>query len=88
MMSARRPTLHVELNHDSCLEATVLKNRSTEVKAFADRVIVEHDVRHGHVVFMPVEADGTGIQADIACEERPAPRLANSASLSVDRHKS
>ena len=51
-------TLHVHLNHDSCLEVTVLKGRSTEVKAFADHVIAERGVRHGHVVFMPVEADG------------------------------
>jgi hypothetical protein len=48
----------------------------------------ECGVRHGHIVSTPVEADGTGILADIACEERPAPRLANSASLSVNRHKS
>jgi CopG family transcriptional regulator, nickel-responsive regulator len=52
-------TLHVHLNHDSCLEVTVLKGRSTEIKAFADRVIAERGVRHGHIVFMPVEADGT-----------------------------
>jgi CopG family transcriptional regulator, nickel-responsive regulator len=53
-------TLHVHLDHDSCLEVTVLKGRSTEVKAFADHVIAERGVRHGHVVFMPVEAEGTG----------------------------
>jgi CopG family transcriptional regulator, nickel-responsive regulator len=53
-------TLHVHLNHDSCLEVTVLKGRSTEVKAFADRVIAERGVRHGHVSFMPVEGDGDG----------------------------
>lgn len=53
-------TLHVHLDHDSCLEVTVLKGRSTEVKAFADHIIAERGVRHGHVVFMPVEpmADG------------------------------
>lgn len=53
-------TLHVHLNHDSCLEVTVLKGLSTEVKAFADRVIAERGVRHGHIVFMPVEGDGHG----------------------------
>jgi CopG family nickel-responsive transcriptional regulator len=53
-------TLHVHLNHDSCLEVTVLKGRSTEVKAFADHVIAERGVRHGHIVYMPVEADGAG----------------------------
>lgn len=49
-------TLHVHLDHDSCLEVTVLKGRSLEVKAFADHVIAERGVRHGHVVFMPADA--------------------------------
>jgi CopG family nickel-responsive transcriptional regulator len=35
---------------------TVLKGRSSEVKAFADHVIAERGVRHGHVVFMPSDA--------------------------------
>jgi metal-responsive CopG/Arc/MetJ family transcriptional regulator len=38
-------TLHVHLDHDSCLEVTVLKGKSSEVKAFADRVIAERGVR-------------------------------------------
>ena len=46
-------TLHVHLDHDSCLEVTVLKGRSADVKAFADHVIAERGVRHGHVLFMP-----------------------------------
>jgi CopG family nickel-responsive transcriptional regulator len=48
-------TLHVHLDHDSCLEVTVLKGPSSEVKAFADHVIAERGVRHGHVVFMPTD---------------------------------
>src|SRR5665213_3706148 len=50
-------TLHVHISHDSCLEVTVLKGRSAEVKAFADHVIAERGVRHGHVVFMPSDVD-------------------------------
>jgi CopG family nickel-responsive transcriptional regulator len=49
-------TLHVHLDHDSCLEVTVLKGRSTDVKAFADHVIAERGVRHGHIAYMPVDA--------------------------------
>jgi CopG family transcriptional regulator, nickel-responsive regulator len=49
-------TLHVHLDHDSCLEVTVLKGNSSQVKAFADHVIAERGVRHGHIVYMP--ADG------------------------------
>jgi CopG family transcriptional regulator, nickel-responsive regulator len=48
-------TLHVHLDHDSCLELTVLKGKSSEVKAFADRVIAERGVRHGHITYMPAD---------------------------------
>jgi CopG family nickel-responsive transcriptional regulator len=48
-------TLHVHIDHDSCLEVTVLKGRGADVKAFADHVIAERGVRHGHVVMMPIE---------------------------------
>jgi CopG family nickel-responsive transcriptional regulator len=48
-------TLHVHISHDSCLEVTVLKGRSSEVKAFADHVIAERGVRHGHVQFIPAD---------------------------------
>ncbi len=50
-------TLHVHLDHDTCLEVTVLKGKSTEVKAFADRVIAERGVRHGHITFMPADSN-------------------------------
>jgi CopG family nickel-responsive transcriptional regulator len=49
-------TLHVHIDHDSCLEVTVLRGRGAEVRAFADQVIAERGVRHGHVVMMPVES--------------------------------
>jgi CopG family nickel-responsive transcriptional regulator len=52
-------TLHVHVDRDSCLEVTVLRGRGTEIKAFADQVIAERGVRHGHVVFMPDEAAGS-----------------------------
>src|SRR5580704_2065161 len=48
-------TLHVHLDHDSCLEVTVLKGKSAEVKAFADHVIAERGVRHGHIAYMPAD---------------------------------
>jgi CopG family transcriptional regulator, nickel-responsive regulator len=48
-------TLHVHIDHDSCLEVAVLKGRSAEVRAFADHIIAERGVRHGHVVILPVE---------------------------------
>ena len=57
-------TLHVHIGRDSCLEVTVLKGRSSEVKAFADHVITERGVRHGHVVFMPSDAGSSSHDHD------------------------
>jgi len=53
-------TLHVHLNHESCLEVTVLKGRGSDVQEFADHIIAERGVRHGHVVYLP--ADGAHTQ--------------------------
>lgn len=50
-------TLHVHLDHESCMEVTVLKGRGADVQQFADRIIAERGVRHGHVVYLP--ADGS-----------------------------
>src|ERR1700679_844218 len=49
-------TLHVHLDHESCMEGTVLKGRGADVQQFADHIIAERGVRHGHVVYLP--ADG------------------------------
>jgi len=46
-------TLHVHLDHESCMEVTVLKGRGSEVQSFANHVIAERGVRHGHVVYVP-----------------------------------
>jgi CopG family transcriptional regulator, nickel-responsive regulator len=53
-------TLHVHIDHDSCLEVTVLKGRGSDVRAFADHVIAERGVRHGHIVVMPIEPAAHG----------------------------
>jgi CopG family nickel-responsive transcriptional regulator len=49
-------SLHVHLDHDSCLEVTVLRGKSGEVQHFAEHVIAERGVRHGRVVMMPAGA--------------------------------
>jgi CopG family nickel-responsive transcriptional regulator len=46
-------TLHVHLDEESCLEVAVLKGRGNEVRQFADAVMAERGVRHGHVVIVP-----------------------------------
>ena len=48
-------TLHVHLDQESCMEVTVLKGRGSDVQRFADHVIAERGVRHGHVVYLPLD---------------------------------
>ena len=46
-------TLHVHLDHESCMEVTVLKGAGEDVQGLADHVIAERGVRHGQVVYLP-----------------------------------
>jgi CopG family nickel-responsive transcriptional regulator len=46
-------TLHVHLDHDNCMEVTVLKGSGKEVQHFADHIIAERGVRHGRLVMIP-----------------------------------
>ena len=48
-------TLHVHLDRHSCMEVTVLKGRGSDVQHFADHIIAERGVRHGHVVYLPAQ---------------------------------
>jgi CopG family nickel-responsive transcriptional regulator len=43
----------MHLDHDNCMEVTVLKGRGSDVQDFANRIIAERGVRHGHVVYLP-----------------------------------
>jgi CopG family nickel-responsive transcriptional regulator len=49
-------TLHLHLDHDSCMEVTVLKGRTRDVQRFGDHVIAERGVRYGRLFLVPVEA--------------------------------
>jgi CopG family nickel-responsive transcriptional regulator len=48
-------TMHVHLDHDSCLEIAVLRGRADDIGDFADRLISERGVRHGRLVTVPVK---------------------------------
>ena len=41
--------LHVHLDHDNCLEAIVVRGRSSEIKKFADKLIGIKGVKHGQL---------------------------------------
>jgi CopG family nickel-responsive transcriptional regulator len=72
-------TLHVHLDHDHCLETVVLRGAVSRVRAFADAVIAQPGVRHGHLSVLPVRAaeqshhhgDGGGAERHLHLEPLP-----------------
>ncbi|KNC90703.1 nickel-responsive transcriptional regulator NikR [Trabulsiella odontotermitis] len=50
-------TLHVHISHEDCLEIAVLKGNMHEIKHFADEMIAERGVRHGHLQCLTAEGD-------------------------------
>lgn len=49
--------MHVHLDHESCMEVSVLRGESGEIRHLADHVIAERGVRHGRLVMVPVDLD-------------------------------
>jgi len=47
-------TLHVHLDHDHCLESSVLRGPLGRVRKFSDQVIARRGVRHGDLHLVPV----------------------------------
>ena len=60
-------SMHAHLDHDNCMEVTILRGKTDQVQHFAEHVIAERGVRHGRIVLVPTEemikphvhADGT-----------------------------
>ena len=50
-------TLHVHLDHDSCLEVSVLRGPVKDVRAMADDTVSQRGVRHGQLNLVPAELD-------------------------------
>jgi CopG family transcriptional regulator, nickel-responsive regulator len=50
-------TMHVHLDHDSCLEVAVLRGDAAKVREFAKTIIAERGVTHGQLSFVPVSID-------------------------------
>lgn len=48
-------TLHVHLDHDTCLEVAVLKGRTEAVRDFANALMAERGVRHGQLHVVPAD---------------------------------
>ncbi|HRY06928.1 MAG TPA: nickel-responsive transcriptional regulator NikR [Hyphomicrobiaceae bacterium] len=52
-------TLHVHLDHDTCLEIAALKGRTQDVQHLADHIITERGVKHGQLVIIPADITDT-----------------------------
>jgi CopG family nickel-responsive transcriptional regulator len=60
-------SMHAHLDHDTCMEVTILRGKTEEVQHFGEHVIAERGVRHGRIVMVPTDllikphthADGT-----------------------------
>lgn len=48
-------SMHVHLDHDSCMEIAVLKGALRDIHDFARHVVAERGVRHGRLVTVPAE---------------------------------
>lgn len=46
-------TLHVHLNHDDCLEVSILKGNLEDIQHFSSEVTSQRGVRHGHLQCIP-----------------------------------
>jgi CopG family nickel-responsive transcriptional regulator len=64
-------SLHVHLDHDTCLEVTVLRGRTDEVQHFGEHVIAERGVRHGKIVRMPLDPPAGPHRASHPHHHRP-----------------
>ena len=60
-------SMHAHLDHESCMEVTILRGKADKVQHFGEHVIAERGVRHGRIVLVPTDvlikphthADGT-----------------------------
>ncbi|MPZ57813.1 MAG: nickel-responsive transcriptional regulator NikR [Rhizobiales bacterium] len=57
-------SMHVHLDHDNCMEVSILKGKGGEIQHFAEHIIAERGVRHGQIVRLPtrVRAGSKGLR--------------------------
>ena len=76
-------SMHAHLDHDSCMEVTILRGKTDEVQHFAEHVIAERGVRHGRVMLVPTDALSKPHSGEPAPSHhhphRPGPRSRRSA---------
>ncbi len=49
--------MHVQLDHDNCLETVVLRGSYRDVNAFANSLVAQSGIRHGNIHIIPVDLE-------------------------------
>ncbi|MBL8471201.1 MAG: nickel-responsive transcriptional regulator NikR [Rhodocyclaceae bacterium] len=52
-------TLHAHLDHETCLESSILRGPTAAVRAFAQTLMAERGVRHGALNVIAVDVDAS-----------------------------
>lgn len=53
-------TMHAHLDHDHCVECSILRGPTEAVRRFAERLIAEPGIRHGNFKLVTVERQSPG----------------------------
>lgn len=53
-------TLHAHLDHDNCVECTILRGPTLAVRQFAEKVMAQPGVRHGNLKLVTVDVAAGG----------------------------
>jgi CopG family transcriptional regulator, nickel-responsive regulator len=72
-----RSTMHVHLSHDYCLEVLVMRGKSNELQAIADRILATRGVKHGGIEIVTGvfgAGDHAHAHAPVARRKRAQPR--------------
>lgn len=48
-------TVHVHLDHDHCLEVTLLRGETGPIRHFAETIMAERGIRHGNLHLVPTD---------------------------------
>jgi CopG family transcriptional regulator, nickel-responsive regulator len=56
-------SMHVHLDHDNCLETVILRGKTKAVRAFANSLIAEPEVRHGQINLISVDVEGGNVRS-------------------------
>jgi CopG family nickel-responsive transcriptional regulator len=65
-------TLKIHLDHTSCLEVVALRGKIAEVRAFAESLIAERGVRHGHLHLVPVNLEISRVRGEPHVHLKPS----------------